>query len=297
MKVIKFLINILLSFILMILIVVIFGKNTILTKVLDKNYITSKLDSTGFYNQLSLEIDDGFTNYVYQSGLPENIIDNLYNNEMLKNDIDSIISYIYVGTDISTSEEIIKTNIDNNIQLYLNENNIKLNEHGKANIENYENLISKEYKKKIVVSENIYTQAKNVIKLLNKVNKYMVYVYVVVAIDVMLMVFINRKNLLDAINFAGISFLSVGIVFKIILSFINHKINFNNLMIYSKSVTNLIVNIVNDFMSEIGEYTTLFIVIGMVSILITALLNSIDNSGDAVVDKSERKPKQRKRSK
>ena len=141
MRVIKFIINVIMSFLLMVFIAICIGQNFINNKLLNKDYFKAKIDDTGFYSQLSKEINDGFENYVYQSGLPEDIVQDIFNDEVLRNDINSIIAYVFDNGDLNTSEALVKQNLDNKITAYLNANNIKLNEQGQSNIDGYEVLI------------------------------------------------------------------------------------------------------------------------------------------------------------
>ena len=263
-------------------------------KVLNKDYFNAKIADTGFYNQLSIEIEDGFENYVYQSGLPEDIIEGIYNEETLKNDVNSIISYIFGDDEIETSEELVKQNINNKIQTYLETNDIKLNAQGQANIESYEELISKEYRKKVVVSESLYTYARDIVsrisKVMNMVGNYPIIAGVVV---ILLLIIINKKNLLDAINYCGISLLSCGLLFRLADYFVNKNVKFDGLMIYSKSVTNLFVNIANEILNMLEDYSIFLIICGIVSILTTAILNSIEKKKNDSEENTENEPKMR----
>ena len=295
MRVIKFIINIVLSFLLLIFILLFIIQNVLNKRILNEDYINAKIEATGFYNQLSIEIEDGFENYVYQSGLPEDTIEGIYNEEILKKDINSIISYVYGNDEIKTSEDVIKQNLNTKIQTYLDTNNIKLNDQGQANIESYENLISKEYRKKVVVSESLYSFARDTIHKISKVMDVARYVPLVgVIIIALFLIFLNRKNLLDAIYFAGISLLSCGTLFKVVDFFISKNIKFDGLMIYSKSVTNLFVNVANEMLNILEEYSTFLIICGVVSILVTSILNSLEKKKEDDEEKVSKPPQRKK---
>ncbi len=306
MKVVKFILNVVLSFLLMLTLICIMVLNVLNEKILNKDYVQAKIDETGFYNQLSKEIEDGFENYVYQSGLPEDTIVGLFTEDTLRNDINSIVSYVYGANEYKISEETIKSTIDSKINTYLENNNIKLNDQGKSNIENYEALVVKEYNKKIIVSEKLIELIRNVISISKKVSSMVRNYPMIVAIILgVFLVVINIKNLLVAINFAGISSLAAGLLFKIGILFVDKNIKFDSLMIYSKSTTNLFVNIAKEMLNMIDNYSNFFILCGGVAILITAILNGIEKgvyetgvggiSEDEEVANNNKKPKRRKK--
>lgn len=296
MRVIKFFINVIMSFLLMVFIAICIAQNFINNKLLNKDYFKAKIDDTGFYSQLSKEINDGFENYVYQSGLPEDIVQDIFNDEVLRNDINSIIAYVFDNGELNTSEALVKQNLDNKITAYLNANNIKLNEQGKSNIEGYEVLISNEYRKKVVVSESLYSTAKDTVTLARKIMRRVRSMPITVCIIIIiLLLIINRKNPLDAIYFGGISMLSCGGLLKVMDYFVNKNIKFDGLLIYSKSVTNLFVNVCNEILNMIEDYSTFLMVCGGVSILVTAILNSFVKKTDENDETPRFKPKRRKK--
>ena len=78
MKFFKFLFNFIFSFLLIISIFLNFAINTLKNNILDKQYIVDKMNEVGYYNQLYDEINSGFENYIYQSGLPTDTIKELF---------------------------------------------------------------------------------------------------------------------------------------------------------------------------------------------------------------------------
>ena len=86
MKVIKIILNILLSFILMVGIL----SSTLLVIVsnyTNKENMLKKFDEINLYNSVYEEVRDGFENYIYQSGLEIGIIDKICTKEKVKNDL------------------------------------------------------------------------------------------------------------------------------------------------------------------------------------------------------------------
>ena len=137
MRILKTILNIILSFLLIIVIAMSFAINILGNKILNKNYFSSKLEETEFYLQVSREVENGFENYIYQSGLPEDTIKNLFTEEDIKKDVNSIVNKLYDGTDITLSSENVKENLDNKINEYLEKEDMKMNNQGKENIKKF----------------------------------------------------------------------------------------------------------------------------------------------------------------
>lgn len=279
MKILKSIVNIILSFFLILLIIVIMATSILENKILNKDYLISKIEETEFCMQVSREVENGFENYIYQSGLPEDTIKDLFTEEIIKEDINSIVNKIYDGTDIKLSTENVKENLTKKIDDYLNSNNIKINNQGRENIKKFEDLIINEYTSNVNASTTLYNKGHEGIEILNKINNKIGNIpMIITVIIVMLMVVINMKNLLTAINYVGISFLSVGILIKLGVNLVIKNINLDNLVILTMSLSNLIINIVKDILYVISDNANLCIVGGFTAIIITAILNNVNNN-------------------
>ena len=66
MRILKTILNIILSFLLIIVIAMSFAINILGNKILNKNYFSSKLEETEFYLQVSREVENGFENQKIQ---------------------------------------------------------------------------------------------------------------------------------------------------------------------------------------------------------------------------------------
>ena len=239
--------NVLMSFALIFIILSIMLFNIINDKILNKNYILSKMEETEFYLQVSREIKNGFENYIYQSGLPEDTIENIVSDEMIKKDVNGIVDYIYEGKEISLSSEDVKSNLDVKIQNYVTTQNLKLNEQGKNNITEFEKIIVNEYINNVKISETFYNMCHSMINKVNEqISKIKNLPFIALIVVIILMILINIKELLNVINFGGISLLSTGILIKLGINLIMKKVEFDNLVIITNSLSNLIVSIIKE---------------------------------------------------
>lgn len=305
MKIFKTILNIILSFLLIILIAMSIVINILQDKILNKDYILSKMEENQVYLQVSREVDNGFENYIYQSGLPEDIIKDLYTEDTIKNDVNSFINALYDGTEIQISDSIIRETLDKRINEYLVSENKTLNEQGKKNVEKFEDLIVNEYKNNVNAYGSLYKTGHNFLDKLEQVIQKIKFIPIILIIAFIIFLIVNNlKNLLLTINYACISLLSLGILIKIGVSIIFSKINIDNILFITKALSNLLINISKEILYICSDYANLFIVIGIVGILIYAIADNVkkvdvntakeykNKEDQNAVDKKEHKKKE-----
>ena len=276
MKIFKTILNIILSFLLIILIAISIVINILQDKILNKDYILSKMEENQVYLQVSREVDNGFENYIYQSGLPEDIIKDLYTEDTIKNDVNSFINALYDGTEIQISDSIIRETLDKRINEYLVSENKTLNEQGKKNVEKFEDLIVNEYKNNVNAYGSLYKTGHEFLDKLEQVIQNIKFIPIILIIAFIIFLIVNNlKNLLLTINYACISLLSLGILIKIGVSIIFSKINIDNILFITKALSNLLINISKEILYICSDYANLFIVIGIVGILIYAIADNV----------------------
>lgn len=286
--------NVLMSFALIFIILSIMLFNIINDKILNKNYILSKMEETEFYLQVSREIKNGFENYIYQSGLPEDTIENIVSDEMIKKDVNGIVDYIYEGKEISLSSEDVKNNLDVKIQNYVTTQNLKLNEQGKNNITEFEKIIVNEYINNVKISETFYNMCHSMINKVNEqISKIENVPFIALIVVIILMILINIKELLNVINFGGISLLSTGILIKLGINLIMKKVEFDNLVIITNSLSNLIVSIIKENIYKILDFSNIYIICGIVAIIISAILKNLNVNKENIYKPKRRGIKQK----
>lgn len=275
MKVLKVIINIVLSFLLIFVIIGMILLNLVSNTILNKEYIISQLEEKEFYTQISREVKSGFEDYIYQSGLPEEVFEEIYTDEMIKSDLNSIINYVYEGTEITTSEETVRKNIDSNINQYLEEQGITLNSLARNSIETFKDLIVERYKENISVSNSTVTMVKEKLEYVNVIyNKIKNIPIIAMIIMIILIIIINIKTIICSLNMISISLLSSGILFKLFEMVIVKNIDIDNLLILSASLSNLITGIVRDMLYTISNYGTISIVVGITGIIISSMIKA-----------------------
>ena len=92
----------------------------ILDKSISKEHVISKLEEIKIYDQIYDEVQSGFEEYIYQSGLEAEMFEDICTKEKIQNDLMSIIDSIYEGKEAIIDTSIIKQNLDNKINNYVN---------------------------------------------------------------------------------------------------------------------------------------------------------------------------------
>ena len=274
MKIFKIIINILLSFILMIGIVCstlfVIGNNCT-----NKNNVLKKFEQINFYNSIYEEVRDGFENYIYQSGLDINIIDKICTKEKVKNDILIVINSMY-GEENSTIETTeIRNNLDNSINEYVVSQGRKLSKQEQDNIEKFEDLIEESYKEEIgLYQKGSDKMARSMPRILNIIKKGQIISIGITALVLIILVVINSKKVSIAGSYVGSSLLSSGVIMVAIKNIVTSKIDIDNLVIFTKSLSNAVISIIFSILQMIQSFGIAYIIFGFVIIIFMSYIGT-----------------------
>lgn len=268
MKIVKGVCNTIIAFFLTIVILANFIIILLSNTLLDANYMLGLVEENGYYEKIETDLKNGFQEYQYQSGLPDEVFENLYSSSELKKDIDSIIKNVYEGTEVTSHAESVKTKILENVNNYLTENNIVLIGEQKKNIEEYQNLIVKVYEDKV---NSAFSYVKKVRPVLEKIQMAIgVVKWILIGSLVALLIFallLNLRTMGLFVSTIGIALLASGSVLEC-LNFVIHKnIDIQNILLFAQSFSDLIKYILYDLLSKVNFYGIVAIVLGIVGIV------------------------------
>ena len=92
--------------------------------ILNENYLIKQLEKNNYYNNLYTSINEEMSYYIIQSGLEEEVLENIYTKEMVTNSVNNLIKNFYTGKKLTIDTTLLKENLNNNITNYLSKNNI-----------------------------------------------------------------------------------------------------------------------------------------------------------------------------
>lgn len=269
----KILINILKFIIMLILVVCIlfFGiKNIVLSTIMDKDYVLNKLEETNFYSGTYELVESGFENYIAQSGLEEEVLNNICTEEKIKNDIGIIINNIYNGT----NEEIDTTEIANNLNANIDKLDVRTSQN-KSALDKFVQQICTEYKNTILNTkyENTINEILN--KTTNLLEKLQTIVTIVTIISVICLILLNIKNISKLVGNIGTVLLSSSVTILVVIKLINANINISAIKLFNNVFSSSIVTILQDILSKVNKFGIIILITSIVVILINAIINFI----------------------
>lgn len=266
----KIVINILKFIIMLILVVCIlfFGiKNIAFSTILSKDYVLNKLDETNFYSGTYELVKSGFENYIAQSGLEEEALNNICTEDKVKNDIGIILNNIYNGT----NEEIDTTEIANNLNANIDKLDVRTSQN-KSALDKFVQQICTEYKNTILNTkyENTINDLLN--KTTNIMAKLQTIVIIVTVIAGICLILLNIKNIFKLIGNIGTILLSLAIAILIAINLINSNINVSAIKLFNNVFSNSFVTILQDILNKINNFGLIILIISIVIILINAVI-------------------------
>lgn len=269
----KILINILKFIIMLILVVCIlfFGiKNIVLSTIIDKDYVLNKLEETNFYSGTYELVESGFENYIAQSGLEEEVLNNICTEEKIKNDIGIIINNIYNGT----NEEIDTTEIANNLNANIDKLDVRTSQN-KSALDKFVQQICTEYKNTILNTkyENTINEILN--KTTNLLEKLQTIVTIVTIISVICLILLNIKNISKLVGNIGTVLLSSSVTILVVINLINANINISAIKLFNNVFSSSIVTILQDILSKVNKFGIIILITSIVVILINAIINFV----------------------
>lgn len=262
-KLIKFIVIIFLSLSILSSFLVFTVSNTIL----NKEYILNKMEECNYYEKTYLDINDILEQYIGPSGLDEEILQNIYTEEQVKNDIHTTVNAIFTGEEKTIETEKIRSKLDKNIH---ESYNITSNE--KEAIVNFENTIVNEYTKQITHHDYLYVLENYIPTANNIIAKLKIIMPIIMCIIIVCLIILNIKNINKIIQGILIGFLSAGLTIMVIGIIINFNINFEAILILNENFSELIRNIANELLKSLQN---LGIIIAILSTILLIATNTI----------------------
>lgn len=235
--------------------------------ILNQQYIIQKLEETNFYHETYELVKSNFENYIYQSGLEEQVLENICPEEKVKTDINTIISNIYSGTD----KKIDTTEISENLNANIDKLGIKNSKNEKA-IQQFIKHICNEYTDTIIhtkYEDNINKQYVKIAELLNTIYNV---VAIVLIVDVILLIILNRKSLSKNIQDWSTALLATGLFTAIASSIITSKVNIYGIKILNDTFSKTLVSIIEEVMIKVISLGIGAILVALVLMIIYAII-------------------------
>lgn len=237
----------------------------VFSTIFSKDYIMQKLEETNFYSGIYELVKSNFENYIYQSGLDEEVLDDICTEEKIKQDIQIMLSNIYNGT----NQKIDTTEIANKLNGNIEKLGVKNRQNENA-IQQFVTHICDEYTNTL-----IHTKYENKINEIYKkgteiLNKIYEIILVVFVIDIIAIIIINNKKISKDIQHIGIALLATSIFELSVWQIINLKVDIHGIKIFNDVFSKSVVVIIENTLGQVASLALGTIVIGAIFIIIYA---------------------------
>lgn len=252
--------------------------------ILDKNYVIQKLEETNFYAETYELVESNFENYIYQSGLDEEVLSNICTEEKVKQDINKMVSNIYDGT----SQEIDTTELANNLNANIDKSGIK-NKQNESAIQQFVAHICDEYTNTLVHTKyetkinNIYN------KVTEALNQIYEIVLIVLVVDIIAIIAINNKKISKDIQHFGIALFATSAFELSVCQIITSKIDIQGIKIFNDVFSKSVVAIIQEILKQMASLALGTLVISIIFIAIYTTIVSYKASKQSGGESKESK--------
>ena len=266
----KKIINFIFSTILAICLIIISFINIFSSTIFREEYVLKTLEKEDYFNNIYWLINANFENYIYQSGLEEEVLENIITKEKVKNDIKITIGNIYnqKNEEIDTSE--IKEKLYKNIENSLN----TISSSQKNAINEFIDQICKEYKS-IISNYNIEKKVDlNIKEILDFINFVKNELLIFIGIDFLILLVLNLNRVYKFVSWIGVSFLTNGFIMLFTDIFIRLKIKIKTITIINDFVSQILRKTIFNILGIITKYGIIYIVFGILLIIIANAMHN-----------------------
>lgn len=253
--------------------------------ILDKNYVIQKLEETDFYADTYKLVKSNFENYIYQSGLDEEVLSNICTEEKVKQDINIMLSNIYNGT----NQEIDTTEIANNLNANIDKSGVK-NKQNESAIQQFVAHICDEYTNTLVHTK-YETQINNMYqKATEALNQIYEIILIVLVVDIIVIIAINNKKISKDLQHLGIALFATSTFELSVWQIITSKIDIQGIKIFNDVFSKSIVTIIQEILNQMASLALGTLVISIIFIAIYVAISVNKKS----TKKDESNPKEAK---
>ena len=252
--------------------------------ILDKNYVIQKLEETNFYAETYKLVESNFENYIYQSGLDEEVLKNICTEEKVKQDINIMLSNIYDGT----NQKIDTAEIANNLNANIDKSGIK-NKQNETALQQFVAHICDEYTNTLVHTK--YETKINTIY--QKVTETLEQIYeialIVLVVNIIAIIAINNKKISKDVQHVGIALFATSVFELTVWQITISKIDIKGIKIFNDVFSKSIVTIIQEILNQMASLALGTLVISIILIAIYATIVAYKSSKQNLEASKEKK--------
>lgn len=261
-----------LSFVLVLMLLSLCLLAIVKSTILDEKYMISKLEDANYYERMNGEIIEQFKNYTIQSGLSDEVLENLFTEDKLKQDINNVIDSIYTGKELEISTSEIRENLKENILAEVEKEGKTVDFEDEA-MEEYLKAIESAYESQVSYStstiNSIGSTFEKVISLAQTAQIIVIVVTIVIAV---LIIILNIKQIFG-LNYLAISSMASGLFILIAKFLLGQSTDLKNIMLINQATSHVIQLVIEDLLAKVTIAGVVLLIIGFTFSIIYNLLN------------------------
>ena len=205
--------------------------------VFNEDYVLDLLNNHNYYQELYDNTLEEVSYYLEQSGLNEEVLNNVISVKSLKNEIITTIDNLYTNQKITVNTEEFQNNLTTNINNYIKDNNIRVDNKDTVNIltKKLVNIYEEE-----ISYNNTFEKVRPMFNKAYKLTKIVLLISIIVSIITYL---INRYIFKDR-NIIASLFTNFVILVGLVL-YTKYTIDINNIFFYNTSISNILMEFIN----------------------------------------------------
>lgn len=267
-KILKHLINFVLTITIFTFTIILIFKTT----VLNEKYVLKTLENNYYYDEIYKNVVANFENNLIQSGIDEAITSDLISKDKVERDVKNVIIGIYNNKEIEIDSTPLIEKLNEKIDEVFKDYHRTPNKEEQENIKRLESAIKEVYENEIAYELNIDNLGKSVAKIDNLTTTLLIIIglisVVLLVIDVL---FMN-----DPVNTMGISILSTGLIIIIIRIIVGSK--YKNILMFNEIFSEIVVSVVTNFLTNILVIGIYLSIIGLILLIIGVYKKSFLNN-------------------
>ena len=238
-------------------------KNIAFSTIFNKQYVIEQLEATNFYSETYKLVESNFENYIGQSGLDEEVLQNICTEEKVRKDINTILSNIYDGE----QKEIDTTEIADKLNSNIDAQNVRTSKNSSA-IDEFVNHICQAYKDTIISTKydkTINDKYNTIIKKVNQIEKIVIGTLVISCIC---LIGFNIKNITKILLNIQTILLSTAIIQFVLTGTIKTNINISGIKVFNETFSTSIIAIIKDILAKINKFGLIILAIYIILVII-----------------------------
>ena len=268
MTVARKIISYILAIIISILVISVVLLGSISSSLLSKDNMKKSFKESDYCYNIYAIIKDSTENEVMPSGFEETVLDNVFTEEKLKEDVDTLIDCVYDNKEPEISTETMEKTLEENIQKEIQEKNYIVNEEAQANINEFKKAIIDTYKNHISYSEKA---VKQIGEYLQKIQSLMKIVLIILYIAIIVLLIVLFTIYSPAI---GIAFVISGLFFIALNLYSGTTVAVNNILLFNWAFSKTIIYVLNQILKDLLTKGIVLSVAGVVIIIITEYIKA-----------------------